>query len=232
MKFAKGLKTQTPILVYHDVVSKRNSKSVWFDCTIAEFIEQLDWLTAQGAEFISTQELLLGLTGKKEIPKNAVVITFADNYAGFFNLAWPELKKRNIPVTQFIHTNFVGSNKGRPKMSWNQLKELAMEPLITLASQTLNHPKLCKLSDQQLHRELEGSKQKLEDQLKRPCDFLAYPDGAFDKRVVAFAKKAGYKMAFTETQVPAEKTTDLLTVSRYVHTKWKKAWQDGIEKKL
>lgn len=206
----------------------RDRNSLWFDCTEGEFEAQLDWLTKRGARFISTQQLYRHLALGEKLPKGAIAITFADNYLGFYRYALPVLRKRGIPVTMFVHTDYVGSPVGRPKMTWAQLKELDREGLVTIASQTRTHPEdLRALPDRTLKEEMVGSKRKLEAELGHPVPFIAYPNGKFDARVAEAARLAGYTMGFSERLTPAERSPSLFMVSRYVHTKYRQAWTDA-----
>ncbi|HWA83565.1 MAG TPA: hypothetical protein VG820_09040, partial [Fimbriimonadaceae bacterium] len=93
-----NLRTRTPILTYHDIIERRDSKSLWFDCSVDEFKAQLDWLTAHHARFITLDQLYAHLVGGAELPPHAIAITFADNYEGFYLRAFPILKARRIPV--------------------------------------------------------------------------------------------------------------------------------------
>ncbi len=223
----KDLGAQTIILTYHDILPERDSKSQWFDCTKAELIAQLDWMTKRGAHFISLQTLYDHLTTGKSLPNHPVVITFADNYHGFLEYAYDILRERKIPTAMFVHTGFVGSPIGRPKMTWDELEKLDKQGLVTVASQTVTHPEdLRNLSDEQLQKEMVRSRRDLETHLGHRVQFLAYPNGKYDDRVAAAARAATYSMAFTETQVLAERSPSILMVSRYVHTKLPKAWQD------
>lgn len=228
LPLAQGLPGRTPVLTYHDVIARRDANAVWFDATQDEFRDQIDWLLEQGAEFISLDQLRQGLVGQIELPDRAVALTFADNYAGFYERAWPLLRERGIPVAMFVHTSMVGSRQGRPKMTWEQLRELADTGLVTVGSQTVSHPKdLAQLTDEQVAREMVESKLALERELGRPCLYVAYPNGKFDQRSVEAARSAGYLMAFTEEQTPAELSPSLFEVARYVHTKYRQAWKEG-----
>jgi peptidoglycan/xylan/chitin deacetylase (PgdA/CDA1 family) len=223
----RGLETRTIILTYHDMVPKRDKAALWFDCTPQEFNDQLDWLVIRGASFISIQQLYEHLTKGSGLPPNPVMVTFADNYMGFYKRALPIIRKRKLPVTMFVHTDFVGSKRGRPKMTWEQLAELDKEGLVTVASQTRSHPKdLTTLSNEKLRYELRGSKDLLEERLGHPVPYLAYPNGKFNSRVATFAAAAGYTMAFTEEQRPAELSPSIFEVARYVHTRYQQAWGD------
>jgi peptidoglycan/xylan/chitin deacetylase (PgdA/CDA1 family) len=221
----------TPVLTYHDVIPFRDSKSLWFDCTLAEFKDQIAFFRKKKAVFISIEHLRLGLEGRRSIPPNAVCLTFADNYFGFYKYAWPILRKEKIPVTQFVHTDFVGSAIGRPKMSWRQLIELDRSSLVTVASQTCSHPgDLTQLSDDQINHELVNSKRLLEQKLGHPVSAIAYPNGKYDLRIATAASKAGYKIGFTEVTQPAQRKPDMFRVPRYVHTKYLRAWRDCFGK--
>ena len=226
-----GTAQMTPILTYHDVIPFRDSKSLWFDCTVAEFKEQIAFFRKKKAVFISIEQLRLGLQGRQSIPLNAVCLTFADNYLGFYQYAWPILKREKIPVAQFVHTDFVGSLIGRPKMTWKQLLEIERSKLVTVASQTCSHPAdLTKLSDDQLTHELQDSKRILEQKLGHPVSAIAYPNGKYDLRVAKAASKANYLIGFTEVTQPAQRKPDMFRVPRYVHTKYLRAWKECLGK--
>jgi peptidoglycan/xylan/chitin deacetylase (PgdA/CDA1 family) len=219
-----GLRSRTPVLTYHDFVAKRDAQSLWFDCTPTEFREQLDWMQRRGARFLSLRDLDRALTSGKSLPPRSIVLTFADNYEGFWRYAYPILRARRIPSAMFVHTGYVGGQQGRPKMTWAQLRELDRGGLVTVASQTVSHPvDLRLLSNDALDREFVESKARLERELGHPVDYVAYPNGKYDARVASRARKAGYRLAFTEVTQPVERSPDLWRLNRYVHTKWRQA---------
>lgn len=229
-ELAQGLTTRTPVLTYHDIIERRGRGSVWFDCTIDEFEDQMRWLKRQGAVFLSLEELLAGLRGEGELPENGIAITFADNYLGFYRHAVPILRREGIPATLFVHTGFVGSKQGRPKLNWEQLREVDADPLFDVQSQTVSHPPdLRTLSDDDLDREFSDSREVLERELGGARTLLAYPSGKWDERVAQAALRNGYLAAFSEVQEPAERSDSLFSVNRYVHTKYREAWRAGLE---
>lgn len=223
----KDLRERTPILTYHDVIERRDAKALWFDCTTQELKDQLDWLAKRKAVFISLDQLYDHLVNGRPLPPTAVAITFADNYRGFYDRAWPILKARRIPVAMFVHTGYVGNQIGRPKMTWDQLKELQRSGLVTVASQTVSHPAdLRTLTTAQLDKEMATSRRSLRVHLGIEARYLAYPNGKWNQRSVEAARHAGYLMAFTEDQRPAQKGSSILAIPRYVHTKYAEAWRD------
>lgn len=216
-----------PVLMFHDVIKKRGRGSVWFDCTADEFESMMRWIVANGIQPISLDALYDHLTRGAEVPEKSIVLTFDDNYQGFYDYALPILEKFKFPAAMFVHTNFVGSKEGRAKMDWPTLQQLAKGDLVTIGSHTLSHPSdITKLSPADQEREIVESKKVLEEKLGKPVPYFAYPDGNNDAVSQGIVKQAGYKMAFTTHNAPAEESPNIYAVNRYVHTKYEKAWED------
>ncbi len=216
------------ILTYHDVIERRDQHSLWFDCSTSELDYQLTWMTKHGAQFVTLDDIYRHVVKHIPFKRRAIAITFADNYEGFWLRAWPMIKQRRIPVAMFVHTGLVGNRQGRPKMTWSQLRELGRSGLVTVASQTVSHPgDLGQMSVDQIRKEFINSKRDMERELGHRCDYLAYPNGKFDSRCEAEARAVGYRLAFSEVQAPVEIATRPFAVNRYVHTKWRRAWEDA-----
>jgi peptidoglycan/xylan/chitin deacetylase (PgdA/CDA1 family) len=85
-------------------------------------------------------------------------------------------------------------------MTWEELGELARDPLATIGSHTVSHPILSDIADDALRFELTESKREIEARLGRRCAHLAYPYGsaaAVGRREIAAAAAAGYTSAVT-----------------------------------
>jgi peptidoglycan/xylan/chitin deacetylase (PgdA/CDA1 family) len=223
-----------PVIMYHDVVAERTARSQWFDCSAAEFQEQMALIASRGYVPISIQDLYDHLTGKREAPESAIVITFDDNYQGFYDHAWPVLKQYGFPSAVFVHTGFVGKAEGEhPKMTWDTLRELMKDPLFTVGSHTITHPDdISQLDPTTQEVELRDSKAELEQQLGKTIDCLAYPNGKNDEAVQALSKALGYKMAFSIENGLAEESPSIMAVHRYVHTRLEKAMEDRDRARL
>ncbi len=222
---------RVPVIMYHDIIAERGPGSQWFDCTAKEFEDQMQLLKDQGATPISLVDLYGHLTAGTTIPAKAVVLTFDDNYQGFYDNAYAILKKYNYPAVMFVHTGFVGNKTGlHPKMDWPTLQLLVKDPLITIGSHTVSHPDdITKLASDAQTKELTDSKSDLEKQLGVKIDFLAYPDGMNDEVTQLISKQVGYKMAFSIHNQLAEESPNILCVGRYVHTRLQKALDDRDE---
>lgn len=79
-------------------------------------------------------------------------------------------------------------------LTWEQAREMDRNG-VEIASHTLTHPILTKVSDEQLCKELQGSRARLETALNRENRSFCYPNGNYDERVIQAAELAGYNCA-------------------------------------
>jgi len=215
------------VLMYHDAVPQRDKNSVWFDTTPAEFAADLAFLRSNGAHFITLDQLHHHLTLGTPLPNNPVALTFDDGYRGFYTYIYPVLKRERTPAAMFPHTDYVGTTNDRPKMTWDELRRLDREGLITIGSHTLSHPAdLSKLPGEVQRRELLESKWVLERELGHPIAYVTYPNGKGDVVTWKIAREVGYSMGFMEEWQLAGDSPDMLSIGRYIQTQLRRAWRD------
>ena len=193
------------VLAYH-AVSER-----WEDLIAVaprDLDLQLELLLDRGYRGVTFSE---ALTTRSTEP--VVAVTFDDGYASTLDSAFPVLDRLGLPGTVFVPSDFMGQT---PPMSWpgidhwvgssaeHELIPMSWSDTRALAdagweigSHTCSHAWLPRLSDEELARELSESRAVIAERLGRPCDSLAYPYGAYDTRVVAAARAAGYRYACT-----------------------------------
>ena len=136
-----------------------------------------------------------------------VRVTFDDAFRSAATV-FPDLERLGVPVQIFVCTRYalVGAPLTIPElagddpeqlatMNWDELREQAARG-VAIGSHAVSHPHLTTLSDDDLRRELNESKEEIEDRLGRPCEDLAYPYGEHDQRVRAAARAAGYRRAY------------------------------------
>lgn len=169
------------------------------------FERQLRAVKARGFRPVAIEEAAAGR-------RRTVHVTFDDAYRSVRN-ALPALERLGFPATVFACTGFAdrdGAPLAVPEladeadrhpaelatMGWDDLRELA-ERGVEIGSHTVGHAHLTQLDEEELHRELVDSKARLEDELARPCRWIAYPYGHDDARVHAAARAAGYDGAFS-----------------------------------
>ena len=137
-------------------------------------------------------------------------VTFDDAFRSV-DAALPALERLGVRATVFACTDLAGEGLplAVPELAadaaahpdelathpWERLRELA-ERGVEIGSHTCSHPHLPRLGDDELDRELRESRARLEDEVRRPCRFFAYPFGDEDGRVRAATRRAGYEAAF------------------------------------
>ncbi len=152
-------------------------------------------------------------------------VTFDDAFTSVLR-ALPALERLRVPATVFVCPGYAEDGRALDlveladvatahsselaTMSWDDIRSVAARG-VEIGSHTISHPHLTQLSDAELEQELVGSRERLEDMLRRPCRFLAYPYAEHDERVRAGAKRAGYAGAFVLDRRPA---TDRYTLPR------------------
>lgn len=135
------------------------------------------------------------------------IVTFDDGFQNIIENALPELSKRNIPATVFVVTEGLGKF-----LDWNedfydcyrkeqivteeQLIQLPTD-LVAVGSHTMTHPNLVEMEEKRAEYEITQSRRKLEALLNQPVKLLSFPHGAFNKRLVAISRNAGYDRVFT-----------------------------------
>lgn len=220
--------TDAFILMYHDVLPKRTKEALWYDSTTEEFRRDIDRLTDWGATFVSTDEIRLALTEDRPLPPRSVAITFDDNYRGFYENAWPLLKARRIPVTMYVHTDYVGSSQGRQKMTWETLQELVKSDLFSVGSHTQSHPAdFSKLTADEQKRELVRSRALLEEKLGVAVRQVSWPNGRHSPVSIQLAKEAGYTSAVAMDSGLVWHSPSLFELKRYNPAKIEQAIQDA-----
>jgi peptidoglycan/xylan/chitin deacetylase (PgdA/CDA1 family) len=92
------------ILVYHRFGDEERS------ITREGFDRQLRFLK-EHCNVVHLSRLVAALRGVDSVPTNSVVLTVDDGYADFYRIAFPLLRRYEIPCTFFVTTNFVGGRE-------------------------------------------------------------------------------------------------------------------------
>ncbi len=85
-------------------------------------------------------------------------------------------------------------------MTWNQVRQMAAEPLAEIGAHTLNHYAVSKLAPDDAMREIADSGQRLAAEIARPIAHFAYPYGNVahaGARDFVLCREAGYTTAVT-----------------------------------
>jgi peptidoglycan/xylan/chitin deacetylase (PgdA/CDA1 family) len=210
-----------PILLYH-----RFGPTVADSMTITTpvFIEHLDYLKKNGFTVIPLRRLVnyLNKTDLKPLPKKPVVIVADDAHQSVYTVLYPLAKKYDIPVTLFTYPSAISN--ASYAMTWEELREVEKSGLFDIQSHTFWHPNFKtekkRLSATEYNKfvdiQLIKAKKKLEKEMGKTIDFLAWPFGIYDEDLIKKANAAGYIALFTIEARPVKNGERLAALPRFL----------------
>ena len=190
------------IWMLHRVVEQRSDNPEQRELEVTP-----DWLEqkileykSKGYSFISINNLTTLNTKHSTLnTKKWVCLTFDDGYRDNYTLAYPMLKRLNVPFTVYVTTGFIdnrlpmwwyeGEHLG---MSTEELKALDADPLCTIGAHTVSHPKLDTLTREQQYQEIAESKQTLESILGHEIKHFSFPHGAHNTDTLDICRELGF----------------------------------------
>lgn len=187
-----------PILMYHYV---RQPPSMATDLlgyrlsvAPAAFQEQMDWLYKHGYHPVNFNQVRAYFEGADGLPPRPVVITLDDGYRDLYTAAYPILRAYGFTAVAYIVPSFVNWPQ---YVTREQIVEMDRNG-IEIASHTMSHANLAKMSWGSAMYELVQSRRWLETVVGHPVIDFAYPSGKFTTQTVAAVQAAGYDTAVTE----------------------------------
>lgn len=171
----------------------------------AEFADgtgDLWWLTLEKAirRLSSTSLTIDGA------PRTFALITTEEKDAAFDEIYWwlrklPEDDARAITHQLATEAGFDPIMFCRDLvMTWEELRALTDDPLLTIGAHTCGHYALAKLPEDRLRREMSESRRRIEEELAVPCHHFSYPYGceaSAGDREFALARELGFATAVT-----------------------------------
>ena len=129
--------------------------------------------------------------------KGKVLIQFDDGWSSVYTEAFPLMQERGFVGNVGVVSNLAGM---RNYMTPEQLKTMYAHGW-DMFNHTASHPRLTQLSQEQIVDELSSARAfMLRHQLGRAADFIAYPYGDYDDRVVEIASRYS---RYARTTTPA-----------------------------
>ena len=195
--------SRLPVLMYHRVGEAYNDWERKYCVSPERFAAHMRALDARGWKAIGLDTFFAALDGGLQLPQRSFLLTFDDGFLGVHQHAAPILSALGSPATVFLVSSLIGkrdswceahnpSGATYPLMDAGQIRELQGQGF-----HTRSHADLPTLDDDALRAELSGSRADLEELLGNRVDYLAYPFGRYDERVLKAAKAAGYAAAFS-----------------------------------
>jgi len=199
--------TSIPVLLYHHIIPEKDLVPYnWLnnESVISEenFKEQMDYLYENGYYTATLDELESFIKGELTLPKDTVVITFDDGYLSNAKFAHPIMKDYGFRGAIFmvgntaIRAQKVFSPLGTQHINVNNL--IRYSDVFEYGSHTFNmhylnngKPAVKILSEQEIYSDLMLNKYFIK------TDFIAYPYGEYNEKVLNSVGKLGYRLGFS-----------------------------------
>lgn len=185
-----------PVLMYRAIGSPDQAREFKHYVSRQSFTAQMAFLKLLGYRIVSIDEYTKIMTGERKPRGREILITFDGGDLSFEKEAWPVLHRYTFPVTLFLVSESL-RRESNHTMPVATIKELLNSGLVTLGSNSRTHASLLELNEVQMKREIEGSKNDLENKFNMPVHYFAYPHGNLNAEALAGVQTAGYHLAFT-----------------------------------
>ena len=203
-----------PVLVYHNISAQDKGK---LSIAAKTFDAQIRQLHDEGFQAITLADFMAFTTGRRQLPRKSVLLTFDDGYKSFVQYARPTLKDYGFGATLFVYSDFIGAGSG---LSWQDLRTLS-EQGYDVQAHSKSHANLRRKEGEseaayakRIEAELAYPLSLFKKNLPRPVDALAYPYGEMDDELVPFVAKYGYAVAFTVRRQSNPAFVSSLKISR------------------
>lgn len=188
-----------PVLMYHNLAESYPKGSEGANITPKLFEEHMQGILDRGYTPIFVADYYEYVQGRKELAENPIIITFDDGYLSNYEIAFPILKRLNIPATIFVVTSTVGATPkngqvSTPHFTWTQAREMQQSGIIDIQSHSHTHKNMTQISPAQLQEELRLSRYLIERNVGKNCFVFSYPFGGYNETTAKLARYAGYRM--------------------------------------
>ena len=214
---ARAADPGVPILLYHRFHPSISGSTT---VTTPAFEEQLGWLADHRYTVAPLASVVAALRGGAPLDAKTVAITVDDGRRSQYTEMFPIVLRYKVPVTLFVYTDAISYEPDA--LTWAEIDEMVKSGLVDVQSHTCSHPNFDKERARRspadyksfVAAELGQSKKTLEERLKRPVEFLAWPYGILDRDLERAAAAAGYGAAFAVGGHLARPDGDLFAVPR------------------
>ena len=121
-----------------------------------------------------------------------ILITIDDAFSSFYEVAWPYLKKENIPFILFVSTETVGKNG---YMTWDQINELEKETNAYIGNHSHSHDYLVDLKNEDFIKDINTANKIFMEKLGYNPIFFSYPFGEYSNFIKKYVSQY-FKFSF------------------------------------
>jgi peptidoglycan/xylan/chitin deacetylase (PgdA/CDA1 family) len=186
--------TLVSILMYHEIGDPPAGSPYperWV--RTADFATQMNWLERRGYHPVTLRAVWVHWHGGARLPSRPLVISVDDGFQSTAVTALPLLARRGWPGVLNLALHHLDVRWGL----WTRQVRALIAAGWEIDAHTLTHPDSTRVGDEQLRREVAGSRRALRSRFGIPVDFFCYPGGRYDGRVIAAVERAGFLGATT-----------------------------------
>ena len=216
-------KYEVPVVMYHRVINKSENEGIHGTYIYENiFREHMKYLKENNFSVITFEDLNnIGWRNRFDKNKKYIIITFDDGYVDNYELAFPILKEFNFKATIFLMGESTynewdvkaDGEKSFPLMSVEMIKEM-QDYGIEFGAHTFNHPKLNKLSNDEIKYQIVDVKKPLEEKIGREIITFAYPYGILNDYAKKMVEEAGYTFGVATDSGSVCLSNDLYQIRR------------------
>lgn len=186
--------TAVPILMYHELRDPpAGARFPELYVRPSDFRRQMAWLESHGYHPVTLRAVWNHWYHGAPLASRPIVISNDDGFASTALVALSELRSRHWPAVLDLALHHLDVRWGLWSRNVRELIAAGWE----IDVHTLTHPDLTTVSDDQLVREVAGSRRELRRRFGVPVEFFCYPSGRFNGRVIAAVRRAGFLGATT-----------------------------------
>lgn len=176
-------------LMYHSITVDEPKNDI-YALSLSKFKEQMQFIKDSKFNVVSFDKA-------NSLDQSHLTITFDDGHKDNFALVKSVMKELGLPWTVFVISDFVDNNPAY--LSSAELKELAIDSLVTIGAHGKTHNPLTSMSFSEAKEELRLSKLVLEKIIQKPVTTMSFPHGAFNQSLIQAAIDLGYNKCGTST---------------------------------
>ncbi|MDA0708215.1 MAG: polysaccharide deacetylase family protein [Proteobacteria bacterium] len=199
------------IIMYHRFGEEKypatNIQLDQFDLHIAELLKDQ-------YNIVSLKVIVDALKNGKKLPERTVAITIDDGFLSIYKEAWPRLKKADLPFTLFLSTDPI-NDQLEDYMTWDQVREMANDPLVDIGHHGHSHDHLLDLSDVEVATDITLANQTYQNELGFIPDLFAYPFGEFSEKLIDLISPFNFTAAFGQYSSPANSNRNIMALPRF-----------------
>ena len=174
------------------------------------FIKHINEINNLGIKFITSKKFEEII--KNKIDKNYLLLTIDDAFESFYLNAWPILNNKKIPFILFVSTREIGKYG---YMTWEQIREITKNDLVTIGNHSHSHEYLIDWSDDKIKSDLATSNEIFKKELGYLPKIFSYPFGEYSSNFKKIVNDLNFTFAFGQHSGVIDSTKDFLELPRF-----------------